>query len=304
MDNLVSIIVNCYNGEQYLNECLDSIYNQDYSNWEIIFYDNCSTDNSAKIFTQYNDSRFKYFSSKKTIPLYHARAEAIKFCNGKYIAFLDVDDKWVYNKLSKQIPLFDNGNVGLVVGNFYYLNQRDENSNLNHCSLIFDILPKGNVISEMFKKYFIHMSSLIIRKSAYDSLTRGFDSRWTILGDFDLCVRLNLNWELDAIDDPITYYRYHTNNTGKTLGFKYVEEMGQLIQDYKNIDSITNLLEYKKYVQKYYWLRFISNISSKKKNSIIETLINVSYKNKFRVLTCFLIPNKIINYFLQKKISK
>ena len=46
----VSIIMNCHNGEKYLNESLNSVINQNYKNWEVIFFDNCSTDKSHKIF--------------------------------------------------------------------------------------------------------------------------------------------------------------------------------------------------------------------------------------------------------------
>ena len=45
----VSIVVNCFNGEEFLHECLDSIVNQTFIDWELIFWDNCSTDNSANI---------------------------------------------------------------------------------------------------------------------------------------------------------------------------------------------------------------------------------------------------------------
>ena len=58
---LVSIIVNCFNGEKYLEECLISLKNQTYKNWEVIFWDNHSTDNSKKIFDKFNDKRFKYY---------------------------------------------------------------------------------------------------------------------------------------------------------------------------------------------------------------------------------------------------
>ena len=57
---LVSVIMNCYNGEKYLREAIDSIYAQTYTNWEIIFWDNASTDNSAEI-AKLSDSRLKYF---------------------------------------------------------------------------------------------------------------------------------------------------------------------------------------------------------------------------------------------------
>ena len=54
---LVSIIMNCYNGEKYLAESLESILSQTYQNWELIFWDNLSTDNSKKIFEKYKDNR-------------------------------------------------------------------------------------------------------------------------------------------------------------------------------------------------------------------------------------------------------
>ena len=60
---LVTIIMNCYNGEKYLKEAIDSVYNQTYDNWEIIFWDNASTDKSAEIAKSYN-SKIRYFSSK------------------------------------------------------------------------------------------------------------------------------------------------------------------------------------------------------------------------------------------------
>ena len=50
---LISVIMNCYNGESYLKEAIDSVINQTYPFWEIIFWDNQSSDNSAKIFSKY-----------------------------------------------------------------------------------------------------------------------------------------------------------------------------------------------------------------------------------------------------------
>jgi len=56
---LVSIIINCYNGEKFLNECIKSVLSQSYENWEIIFWDNQSKDESAKVFKSYKDKRLK-----------------------------------------------------------------------------------------------------------------------------------------------------------------------------------------------------------------------------------------------------
>ena len=110
---LVSVIMNCFNGERYLRDSIDSVISQTYKNWEIIFWDNQSNDKSAKIFKNYKDDRLKYYCAPSHIEvLYRARNYALKKAKGEFIAFLDVDDWWLPEKLEKQIPLFDDPKVG------------------------------------------------------------------------------------------------------------------------------------------------------------------------------------------------
>ena len=99
---LVSVVINCYNGEKYLNEAINSIYSQTYTNWEIIFWDNVSTDNSAAI-AKFYDHKLKYYCSDIYTPLSQARFQAVKKANGEYLAFLDCDDIWNADKLEKQV---------------------------------------------------------------------------------------------------------------------------------------------------------------------------------------------------------
>ena len=103
--NLVSIIINCYNGEKYLKHSLRSVLKQSYKNWELIFYDNLSTDKSKSIIQKKikKDKRIKYFKSKQFLNLYEARNRAIDKSKGNYICFLDTDDFWDKNKLKVQI---------------------------------------------------------------------------------------------------------------------------------------------------------------------------------------------------------
>ena len=61
--HLVSVIMNCYNGDSYLRESINSVLSQTYKNWELIFWDNRSEDKSAEIFKEYKDERFKYFGA-------------------------------------------------------------------------------------------------------------------------------------------------------------------------------------------------------------------------------------------------
>ena len=101
---LISIIINCYNGEKYLTQTIKSVLRQTYRNWEIIFFDNNSKDNSVKIIKKFKDKRIKFYTSKNkfVLPLYRARNLAITKAKGEFITFLDVDDTW------KKISLMNN----------------------------------------------------------------------------------------------------------------------------------------------------------------------------------------------------
>ena len=102
---LVSVIMNCYNGEEFLQRAIDSVLAQTYKNLEIVFWDNASTDNSAEIYLKNaeKDSRFKYFKSEINVTLGEARSFAVNKCTGDYITFLDTDDEWLPEKTELQL---------------------------------------------------------------------------------------------------------------------------------------------------------------------------------------------------------
>ena len=116
----ISVIVNCFNGEKYLYKCLKSILDQKYQNFEIIFFDNFSTDKSLNIAKKIIDKRIKLFSSKKKLKLYEARNEAINNASGELIAFLDVDDWWDCNYLSSRAKVFNNYDYDIFYNNFAF----------------------------------------------------------------------------------------------------------------------------------------------------------------------------------------
>ena len=107
---IISIIMNCYNGEEYLQEAIDSVYSQTYQNWEIIFWDNCSTDKSAEIAKSY-DNKVKYYKSNELISLGLGRREAVNVAKGEYVAFLDTDDLWVHDKLEQEVRTFQKNSI-------------------------------------------------------------------------------------------------------------------------------------------------------------------------------------------------
>ena len=116
--------MNCHNGGKYLKESINSILNQSYHNWELIFWNNSSFDNSKKIFLEFKDKRLKYFEDDKLKKLYDVRNLAIKKAKGKYIAFLDTDDYWKKEKLKKQIQFLEKKKASFIFSNFYVLKKR------------------------------------------------------------------------------------------------------------------------------------------------------------------------------------
>ena len=115
--------------------------------------------------------------------------------------------------------------------------------NKNSISKIWDNLPSGKVIENLLEQNFIHMSSLVLKKSALLNFKQVFNSNYTILGDIDLCIRLNLKWNLSSIQKPITYYRYHESNTGKTLYHLIVEEYKLMYDDIQSLHSNNQVIE-------------------------------------------------------------
>jgi len=216
---LVSVIMNCHNGEKYLKKSISSVINQTYKNWEIIFWDNKSTDQSAKIAKSFKDKRIKYFKSNKFEKLYRTRNLAIKKSKGKYICFLDTDDFWSKNKLNSQISLAEKKNYKIIYTNFLIKNENTKKSYLPYKT----ILPKGNITQNLLDNYCIGILTIMIHRKIFQQ--NKFNERYDIIGDFDLFLKLSKKHEISAIQRPLATFRVHNKNfSSRNLGL-YLEEL-------------------------------------------------------------------------------
>ena len=127
-EELVSIIMPSYNTGKFIQETINSVINQTYSNWELIIVDDCSTDNTDEIVKNINDSRIVYLKNGKNNGAAVGRNKALKEAKGRWIAFLDSDDLWVPQKLEKQIKFMKENNYYFSYTNYIEI---DENSNPN-----------------------------------------------------------------------------------------------------------------------------------------------------------------------------
>ncbi len=228
----VSVIMNCLNCAKYLREAVDSVFAQTYTNWEIIFWDNASTDNSAKIAKSY-DKRLRYFRSSKTVSLGKARNWALKEAKGKYIAFLDCDDIWLPQKLEKQISLLESTpKAGLVYSNSIFFDQKTGKERLLYKS---KNQPTGNVFRMLLSHYFLSLETVIIRKKALDNLTEWFDERFNLVEEADLFIRISHDWDVIYIHEPLAKWRIHEDSwTSKKIGL-FATELEMMLNKYEKI---------------------------------------------------------------------
>ena len=113
---LVSVIMNVRNGAATLREAIDSVLAQTFEDWELIVWDDRSTDDSAEIVADYRDPRIRYFLSPEDTSLGEARSDAIAHAQGEWLAFLDQDDVWLPHKLRKTDGARADDGVGLIYG--------------------------------------------------------------------------------------------------------------------------------------------------------------------------------------------
>ena len=238
---LVSIIVNCLNGSQFLLSALKSIKNQTYKNFEVIFWDNQSTDNSKKILKSIKDKRFKYFLAEKKTTLYKARNLAISKSKGELISFIDTDDIWDKHKLALQVPLFKDKDVGVVYSKLWILNNKNKKKKL----YIKKNLPEGYIFDQLIKNYYVGIITTVIRKKIFLKIKMKFNQNFTHIGDFDLFLKISKISKFKPVQKPLATWRTHDNNLTIIEKNKSIIELEFWLKKNKNKLNKTNYLHIK-----------------------------------------------------------
>jgi len=287
---LVSIIMNCYNGEKFLKYSVKSIINQKYTNWELIFWDNKSTDNSAKILKEFKDKRIKYFYAKKKTVLYKARNLALKKAKGKFIAFLDVDDLWTKDKLSKQIPKFKDKKVGLVYSNFYkYYSKRKK-------AIAFkDKLPTGFVTNSIIKNYQVGFLTVVLRNEF--TKKNSFDYRYDLLSDYDFVLFFSLKFKFACINKPLGFYRIHDQQFQKLNMIKQAKQFCNWYKK-KNIKKKFKRYDLSTINKKIKYYDLIKDINKSKIDTLIKIFNDFDLLNLIKILIIIFLPKKFYLRFM------
>jgi glycosyltransferase involved in cell wall biosynthesis len=235
----------------YLHECIESVLAQEYSNFEVIFWDNQSTDNSAQIVRSFNDRRIKYFLALEHTALGLARNLAAAKASGEWIAFLDADDIWTKNKLKLQVELIklSSSNLALVYSKadiVSYVGINDVMVDF-YSRVINKIVehPEMNIFERLLEGNYIIFSSLLVKKESFENVG-GINPNLEQNEDYDLLLKISICNTAVCCGDSLLSYRIHSSNTSINNGLKNFEENNEIFSFFSNMPSVKRAIRMNK----------------------------------------------------------
>lgn len=205
-DIKVSVIIPYYNNENEIKRAIESVINQTYKKFEIIAIDDCSSDNSYEIvnslINKYREYKIINIRNEKNSGPAETRNYGVKFAKGEYIAFLDADDEWAFNKLEIQIDLFEKYKDEIViVGSLYKIKESNEKILFENNSKIY--FKKINFNNGLFKNYF-YTSSIILHKSLFNKIG-GFPINQKYSEDYNFVLKVLCEGKGLIIKNPLIF---------------------------------------------------------------------------------------------------
>ncbi len=203
---LISVVVPTFNRENYILESLESVFAQSYPNVEIIVVDDGSDDQSIELLKPLEKSKRLRLFRQKHAGVSAARNLAVDKARGQYIAFLDSDDLFLPEKLSKQMALFqEKPHLGFVHSNFSKFDDRGHHLGLRDMTKI-----RGIVYPWILQEWsaLITPSTVLMPKNIFVE-AGGFDESISWGEDIDLYFRVARKYEIGMVPEMLTKIRVH-----------------------------------------------------------------------------------------------
>lgn len=219
----VLVFASCYNHEKFVAEAIESVLNQTYRNIEFLIVNDGSKDGSASVIEKYTyDKRLVFVNLKENtsaVGAFRIINEYISKSDAKYIAGMSTDDKWRLDKLERQISFLENNNsykACFTWDEMIYENDKSKScclpqgyshsTNKNRFRNLYRLLTEGN--------FYNGVSAVMVRE-VYVKLG-GFNWAYRNLQDYDMWIRLQLEYPVYLMPEMLTYYRRHDDNLSGT----------------------------------------------------------------------------------------
>jgi glycosyltransferase involved in cell wall biosynthesis len=194
---LVSIITVVYNGEKHIEQTINSVLNQTYSNIEYIIVDGDSKDNTLNIIKKYED-KIAHFISEKDSGIYNAMNKGLALAKGEIIGILNADDYYFENTLQQVVDIFSISQSDIVYGNMVKLRT------IQNKDYLKEVAPN---ISLMERTMPIFHPATFVKKSVYEKIGN-FNEKYKLSADYDFIYRAyKNNIKFEYIPQPLTIFR-------------------------------------------------------------------------------------------------
>ena len=280
-----SVVLPNFNHGRYLKDAIDSVLNQDFNNWELLIIDNYSTDNSDEVISSYNDSRIRVFKIKNEGIISKSRNLGIKNAQAKWIAFLDSDDIWYFNKLSRLIELTDD-NFDIICSNEYRHDleegiRKPLYYNLKSNNFYKELLLKGNALSTsatIVSRDFLNKNKLDFSENLDFITVEDYDFWMQIAsknGSFGFCKEFLGEFRIHGSNNS-NNFKLHSNNLIKLLKNHVYK-----IQDFSEKDKLWDKIKARltlMFIKNHFEINFINGLKylvHKLMNSKLKDLNNL-----------------------------
>jgi glycosyltransferase involved in cell wall biosynthesis len=211
-EKLVSIIVPAFNAEKYIGKTLASVRSQSYQYWEVIVTDDCSTDGTARIvseFMQSTSQNVQLLQHARNCGVSVARNTAMKTAQGEYIAFLDADDIWMLEHLASLCSVLNSGKADLAYGEGCVFRETPSG---DFELLPIDTIEVTNPPRDLFRRNFINPSGAAITRRFMEKVG-DFDETFKVAQDWDYWIRAAaLGFQIAGTGKQTYYYRKYAGS--------------------------------------------------------------------------------------------
>ncbi len=214
--DLVSVVIATYNMGRYLPQAVQSVLSQTYAHVEVQIVDDGSTDDTAQIIRRWDqDERVRVYRQSNGGQA-QARNRGVALSKGRYVAFLDADDEWLPQKLSRQIPLFATPEVGVVYSDYECMDGEGRRLPPKPPTRMY----RGRVSAALLIDNFVSFQTAVVRRECLER-HGGFDESVRMGDDYDLWLRLSAHYEFDFVPEATVRYRVWSGQMSKNYRRRY-----------------------------------------------------------------------------------
>lgn len=303
----VSVIIPCYNVEKYVEECLISVYDQTYKDFEVILVNDGSTDGTEMILFKYKNKyseKTKYINIENSGPS-SARNKGMRIASGEFICFMDSDDILTLDSIEKRVlVLLEDKEIGLVCSDSFMIDE-DIKTQEKLSSKIGSVYS-GYIFPELLKKNFVSTQTVLMRREIIDDIGY-FDETYIRSEDYEYWLRISHKYKVKYLNDILAYTRVRKGSLStdkkNEMEISQISVYKSILFNYKLSESEKKILG-KRLNDVLYYLNlrlaneyFVSkNIKKSKECMYIVLKSKKRFKHAFIYLMLLLFPKLLIRY--------